>query len=264
MVFKYQIGTMKFDELDKYLRVFETAHDFCVPPDNFIVARIDGRSFTKLTKDTHNFDKPFDIRFRDMMVKTVEHLMTCGFSIVYAYTESDEISLLLDLKDNTFSRKTRKITSILAGEASGKFSLEIGNVASFDCRISILPGEKQVVDYFRWRHEDAHRNALNAHCYWMLRGQGKSYNEASNTIEGKSIAYKNELLFQNGINFNNLPNWQKRGIGFYWGTIEKEGWNPIKKEKVKSKRRAIIIDYELPLGEKYADYIRAKILSART
>jgi len=28
-----------------------------------------------------------------------------------------------------------------------------------------------------------------------------------------SIAGKNELLFQHGVNFNDLPLWQKRGIG---------------------------------------------------
>ncbi|MFW9994665.1 MAG: hypothetical protein ACFFD4_21665 [Candidatus Odinarchaeota archaeon] len=32
-----------------------------------------------------------------------------------------------------------------------------------------------------------------------------------------SIAGKNELLFQKrGINYHNLPNWQKRGVGLYW------------------------------------------------
>ncbi|MDP7288124.1 MAG: guanylyltransferase, partial [Phycisphaerae bacterium] len=44
---------MKFDELDKKMRVYEAAHDFCVPPGVFIVARLDGRNFTRLTKETH-------------------------------------------------------------------------------------------------------------------------------------------------------------------------------------------------------------------
>ena len=37
-------------------------------------------------------------------------------------------------------------------------------LAAFDCRISQLPSLDLVVDYFRWRGEDARRNALNAHC----------------------------------------------------------------------------------------------------
>ena len=41
---------MKFDDLDKKMRVFETAGDQCVLPEMFMVARLDGRSFTRLTK----------------------------------------------------------------------------------------------------------------------------------------------------------------------------------------------------------------------
>ena len=71
---------MKFDELDGIMRVFETAHDLCVLPGLHRVARLDGRSFTRLTKEVHQFVAPFDERFRDMMLATAEHLMTgCGF-----------------------------------------------------------------------------------------------------------------------------------------------------------------------------------------
>ena len=37
---------------------------------------------------------------------------------------------------------------------------------------SPVPDVDTVVEYFRWRHEDAHRNALNGHSYWLLRRQG--------------------------------------------------------------------------------------------
>ncbi len=155
---------MKFDDLDQKMRMFETAHDLCVLPGLHMVARLDGRSFTRLTKDVCQFEAPFDPRFRDLMVDTTEHLMSaCGFSMVYGYTESDEISLLFSLQENGFGRKLRKLISILAGEASAKFSLLLGAIASFDCRISQLPNAGLVVDYFRWRKEDPHRNALNAH-----------------------------------------------------------------------------------------------------
>jgi tRNA(His) guanylyltransferase len=50
------------------MRVFETAHDQTVLPDMYIVARIDGRSFTRLTKEIEKFEAPFDLRFRDLMV----------------------------------------------------------------------------------------------------------------------------------------------------------------------------------------------------
>jgi tRNA(His) guanylyltransferase len=131
---------MKFDELDAKMRVFETAHDHCVLPGIHMVARLDGRGFTRLTKDVHKFTAPFDERFRDLMLDTTAHLMAeSGFSFLYGYTESDEISLLFRLDDNSFGRKLRKLESILAGEASAKFSLLLGAIAVFDCRICQLP-----------------------------------------------------------------------------------------------------------------------------
>jgi tRNA(His) 5'-end guanylyltransferase len=62
--------------------------------------------------------------------------MQCGFRVIYGYTQSDEISLLFHPEENSFGRKTRKLNSILAGEASAKFSLQLGDHGSFDCRIS--------------------------------------------------------------------------------------------------------------------------------
>ena len=106
---------MDFDELDRKMRVFEMASDQCVLPSIYMVARIDGRSFTRLTKERHTFDAPFDERVRDYMVETTRHLLQCGFRMVYGYTQSDEISLLFHRDDDAFQRKQRKLISVLAG-----------------------------------------------------------------------------------------------------------------------------------------------------
>jgi tRNA(His) guanylyltransferase len=246
---------MKFDDLDAKMRVYETAQDRCILPEMYMVARIDGRGFTRLTKEVQQFEAPFDEKFRDLMVETVKHLMNCGFNIIYGYTQSDEISLLFHLSENLFGRKARKYISVLAGEASAKFSSILGDVGAFDCRISELPNKKLVEDYFRWRSEDAQRNALNAHCYWRLRQDNYSRNQATSKIEGMSIAAKNELLFQYGINFNNLPAWQKRGIGFYWEYTKKEGFNPKTSEYVSVHKRELYTDFELPMREEYNKFI---------
>ena len=251
---------MKFDELDTKMRVFETIHDMSVSPNIFMVARLDGRSFTRLTKEVHQFEAPFDIRFRDMMIETVKHLMNCGFKFIYGYTESDEISLLFDFEENSFGRKTRKLNSVLAGEASAKFSLQLGDVGCFDCRISELPRVQDVIDYFRWRNEDAFRNSLNAHCYWILRKEGKNATDATKKIKNLSVADKNELLFQRNINFNDLPDWQKRGIGFYWEDYEKESINPMTQQKVFAKRRRIRVESGLPMKDAYSNFIRELIV----
>lgn len=246
---------MKFDEFDKKMRVYEESLDQYILPDMYMVARLDGRSFTNLTKKICNFEAPFDTGFRDLMVDTVKVLMECGFRIVYGYTESDEISLLFHPDDNTFGRKVRKLNTTLAGEASAAFSLALGRAATFDCRMVPLPNRSRVVDYFAWRQEDSHRNSLNAHCYWALRKEGEDQNLATMELEGKSVSYKNELLFQKGINYNELPSWQKRGIGVYFRNVSKEGYNPVKDEKVMTQRRELFADYELPIGEEYRKFI---------
>ncbi len=251
---------MKFDDFDKLMRVYETSHDHVVMPYMYMVARIDGRGFTKLTKEVHQFEAPFDLQFRDMMVETVKHLMDCGFNVLYGYTQSDEISLLIHRDDNTFGRKLRKFNSVLAGEASAKFTLLLGAIGTFDCRVSQIPTAHIVVDYFRWRQQDSHRNALNAHCYWMLRSEGQSATAATQKLSGMSVSDKNELLFSRGINFNDLPNWQKRGTGLYWELYDKEGYNPITEEKVMVQRRRIKVDYDLPMKDNYDVFINRFVM----
>lgn len=252
---------MKFDELDARMRVYETSHDHCVLPGLFMVARIDGRGFTRLTKEVHQFEAPFDERFRDYMVETTMHLMNCGFRVIYGYTQSDEISLVFHRDERVFGRKLRKFNSVLAGEASARFSLLLGSIGVFDCRICQLPGLETLIDYLRWRNEDAHRNALNAHCYWAMRKEGRSVAEATSALERLSTAAKNELLFTlAGINFNDLPRWQRRGIGLIWEEYERESLNPITGQAVMGRRRRVRPDLELPMKDGYADFVRGIIL----
>lgn len=247
---------MKFTELDQKLRVFETAHDLCVLPGLYMVTRLDGRNFTRLTKEILDLEAPFDSTFRDAMVATVQHLMNCGFRVIYGYTQSDEVSLLLHPEEQTFARKLRKLNSVLAAEASAKLSLILGSMAVFDCRISQLPTVDLVVDYFRWRQEDAHRNALNAHCYWMLRKSGDSASTATQKLEGLSVGDKNELLFQLGpINFNDLPHWQKRGVGCTWQSYPTAGINPMSGEASQGTRTKISIEVNLPMKEDYREFV---------
>ncbi len=250
---------MKFEQLDRRMRVYETAHDHCVLPHVHMVARIDGRSFSHLTRVAQRFDAPYDPRFRDHMVATLQHLMGCGFAVIYGYTQSDEMSLLLRRDESLFGRKLRKLLSVLAGEASGAFSVRLGSPAAFDCRISQLPTDDDVVDYFRWRYEDAHRNALNGHCYWLLRSQGLDEHAATQRLRGVSVADRNELLFQHGINFNDVPAWQKRGIGTLWEDVPQVAVDPRSGAEHTTLRRRLVVRDELPMKDAYDAFIRGLV-----
>ena len=70
-----------------------------------------------------------------------------------------------------------------------------------------------------------------------------------------SVAEKNELLFQEGINFNNVPDWQKRGTGIYWEEYEKEAINPKTQEVVLAIRKRIKVDLNLPMKEGYNNFV---------
>src|SRR5262249_37445699 len=121
----------------------------------------------------------------------------------------------------------------------------------------------QVVDYFRWRQADAARCALNGWCYWTLRKAGQGIAEATASLQNKGVDAKHELLFQAGVNFNDLPLWQRRGTGLHCETYQREGYSPKLAHKVLTTRRRVKVDGELPLGEEYATLIE-RILRSGT
>lgn len=251
---------MRIDDLGDRMRAFEAALDPCVLPGVWMVARLDGRNFTRLTKETHPFEAPFDFKFHDFMIQTAEELMGgCGLKVIYSFTQSDEISLLFGPDEGGFGRRLGKLLSVLSGEASARFSLLLGAPAVFDGRISPLPSEEHVVDYFRWRAEDALRNALNAHCYWLLRRWGLRAGEADAELRGLSAPAKHELLFRDGIHFDDLPSWQRRGTGLYWEEYERPGANPVTGEPTTARRRRIRRDLELPVRDAYSALLRGLI-----
>jgi tRNA(His) 5'-end guanylyltransferase len=244
---------MQSDDFEERMRQFEYYHSLRILPDTWVVIRVDGRSFTRFTST--KFEKPFDIRFRDAMVQAAQALVKEMHGI-YAYTESDEISVLFQPNWTLFDRELEKLVSISASLASSVFTMAIGEAVQFDSRVWVGINCSLVVDYFRWRQADAARCALNGWCYWTLRKAGKSLTEATSLLENASVAFKNELLFQHRINFNELPLWQRRGIGIYWETFEKEGYDPIKKENVMASRRRIKTDLDLPMKEEYSRFMR--------
>ena len=62
-------------------------------------------------------------------------------------------------------------------------------------------------------------------------------------------------LLLGGINYNDLPTWQKRGIGIYYRNFEKQGFNPKTGENTTAIRRELFTDMEIPVGEEYRKFV---------
>jgi tRNA(His) 5'-end guanylyltransferase len=92
-----------------------------------------------------------------------------------------------------------------------------------------------------------------------LRKEQVSGTAAAAQLQGMSLADKNEFLFRRGINANDLPAWQKRGIGVRWAEVIKDGVNPLTGARVQAIRRRLLVDLELPIRDDYSVYINSEI-----
>ena len=245
---------MNNDQFESRMRSLEYFHNLRLLPETYTIIRLDGRSFSNFTASS-KFDKPFDDRFHSMMLDTTKAVLT-DLGGIYGYTESDEISILFPPEWEMFNGSVEKLVSISASIASSNFTHISNSIVSFDSRVISLVNPEQVIDYFLRRQADAARCALNGWSYWTLRNLGNSARKATSILDKQTVTFKNKLLFDNGINFNDTPNWQKRGTGIYWEEYEKTGFDPIKKVEVIAPRRRLKIDEELPIKEQYAEFIK--------
>lgn len=77
-----------------------------------------------------------------------------------------------------------------------------GSPALFDCRVWTTPTLDEAANVFLWRERDATKNSISmaARCYY-------SHKELLN----KSGSEMQEMLFQKGVNWNDYPDFFKRG-----------------------------------------------------
>ena len=241
-------------DLESRMRAREWFHSLTLLPGAWTIIRVDGRSFSRFTET--RFDKPFDLRFSTLMADTAKALLN-DLGGRYAYTESDEISVVFDPSFDLFGREVEKLVSLSASIATAAFTYAAGEPVTFDSRIWMGTTLDEVVDYLSWRQADATRCALNGWCYWTLRNEGRSAQQATRELEHTSFSAKNELLYARGINFNEVPTWQRRGVGLWWETYEKPGHDPIRDIDVTATRRRVHVHRELPMKDAYRDFARS-------
>jgi tRNA(His) 5'-end guanylyltransferase len=187
-----------------------------------VYARIDGRSFSKFTK---GMNRPFDIDMTRAMIETTKFLVDKTHALM-GYCQSDEISLIWysesTEKQIFFDGRIQKMTSVLAGMASSKFTLEAiktwpskveNSPPVFDCRVFQLPSLVEGANAFLWREQDASKNSISmaAHDNFSPKQLHK--------VNGKEMQ---EMLWaQKGINWNDYPAFFKRGTFIRRCSVEK-------------------------------------------
>lgn len=243
---------MKPEELEFRMRGLECFRSLQIATDAWTIIRLDGRAFTGFTAS--RFSKPFDERLRDLMIEAAAALLQ-DFQGLYAHTFSDEISVVFAPGWEIFNGRVEKLVSLSAGLASAAFTRALGDAAHFDSRIWQSGHRDEVIDYFRWRQSDAARCALHGWCYWTLRHAGISSEQAVGMLDGQGKDQQKLLLGRHGIEFDEIPLWQRRGVGLHWQGYEKPGFDPVKGEAVMARRRRIERQLQLPAGDAYSEFL---------
>ena len=227
------------------MKDYEVYSSLKVPKNSRVIVRLDGRAFHKLASDL-KLVKPYDKNFYQVMAVVCEDLFR-EFSPSFVYTFSDEISLLLN--NIPFDGRIEKINSVMAGFASSSFvihyDIDFKKPPAFDSRI-IPINDDDILDYFRWRQDESWMNCVNSHGISYLKTK-YSNNEANDKINGMKLNEIHELLFQNGINLNDIETYKKRGIGIYRKNKKVVGFNKKENKNQTSYRSYVFTDWELPI-----------------
>lgn len=210
-----------------------------------VAIRIDGKAFHTFTR---GFEKPFDERLSNAMIKTMEYLCENIQGCVFGYTQSDEITLILqDYKtlttDAWFDYEVQKMCSIAASMTTMAFNRYFDNIIQKWHLDNIeFPGEfgmgnVSVADIQYWEaYEKAlERGAMfDARCFNIPKEEvcnlvyWRQLDATRNSIQmvGQAVFSHNELqnktcnmiqdmlMEQRGINWNDYETRWKRGVAW--------------------------------------------------
>jgi tRNA(His) guanylyltransferase len=150
---------------------YEDRTRFLLPRRTHTIIRCDGKSFRTYTK---KFKRPFDDTFINAMNVAAQTLCKEAQGSLFAYVQSDEISVILcdyhQLNSEAwFDNNLQKITSVSASIVTAAFNAELlktrsydsaNNFAVFDARTFTIPDKVEALNYFVWRQNDAIRNSV--------------------------------------------------------------------------------------------------------
>lgn len=251
---------MSFDNLGDRMKDYENVPRISLTKKLPVIIRLDGKAFHSFTK---GMKRPFDEILITSMQRTAQYLCENVMNCKLAYTQSDEISLLLiDYEknesqqwfqnslqkivsvaasmatlafNNSFTDEVYKLTSDGADDYTAKLGAKIGR-ALFDARAFTLPKE-EVCNYFIWRQQDASRNSVQ-----MVAQSLFSHKQ----LHGKNTGELQDMMFTgHGVNWNDYPTHQKRGTCIVKEQYDKDG----------TMRSRWVPDLEIPIFTQDRDYI---------
>ncbi|KAF1943541.1 Thg1-domain-containing protein [Clathrospora elynae] len=208
----------------EYVRSFEQPDSLLT--NTWIVVRIDGRGFSKLTTK-YEFVKPNDRNGLNLMNAAAEAVMKELPDLVLAYGNSDEFSFVFHKDCALFERRASKLTTTVVSTFTSYYIYSWSKcfpdksltppLPSFDGRAVCYPSDSNLRDYMSWRQVDCHINNLYNTTFWTLVQQGgMGAREAEQRLKGTVSSDKNEILFKEfGINYNNEPECFKKGTVLY-------------------------------------------------
>jgi tRNA(His) 5'-end guanylyltransferase len=196
---------------DRIKSNFEDRTRYYLPRRTYSILRIDGCHFHTYTK---GLKRPFDIDLINDMNNAIVAMLPQLQGVAFAYTQSDEISILLTdfEKENTsawFDGNLQKMCSVAASIITAEFNacrllrqfnsyvkhcddVNFANSAYFDCRVFTIPDRIEVINYFRWRQQDCIRNSLS-----MVAQSNFSHEE----LHGKSQSNMHDMLHAKDVNW---------------------------------------------------------------
>lgn len=209
---------MYFETLKEKCEYYRSLTDNRLTPNSYVLVMVDGHCFSKMIKN--KFKKPFDDDFINMMNSTAEYLCENIQGVKFAYTQSDEISLLITdfdtpTTDSFFSFRLCKMLSLIASMATAKFNQEytlyqirnnIGSdptLCTFDCKVWNVPSENDAYAWFLYRQTDCIKNSKAQTAQTYLSHKSLLKLTADEMIE--------KLKIEKGIDWNLFPDDRRFG-----------------------------------------------------
>ena len=234
------MGKFDKDSLGNRMKSYEAITDNKLVPRMPMIIRLDGSSFHTFTR---GLKRPFDTIFLESMRKTMRELCEKVDTCKFGYTQSDEITLVCRIDDVKktqgymnyeinkilsktaamctlfFNRTFRDLVNaydVICGDTSSSLVdkevyLRKLDKAFFDCRVFNVP-DWEVFNNLVWRQQDCVRNSI-------LSVAQSQY--SAKEMHGKNCSVLQDMLMEKGINWNDLPTEQKRGVCCYKDEI---GW----------------------------------------